>query len=214
MHSLSNITGPVGYGETSWETGNPATPLVRQNTDKAIIARANTVPIMHVLKHYGIRVDPYNHKAICPFKAHKNGRENTPSFSVFEETNTFKCFGCGRGNQPVNFVAEMDQCQYEKAARKILQIFATDVDESLIIEVNDISERLEIMMNFSEAVYQFRQSHLSPHAMDFIEYICQVYDRSNESHKYDNEALRRLVEHCVDHINIYSPDLIWKVGFE
>jgi len=207
MHFLSSTTGPVGYGETPGKTGNTPAPSPGKVSEQDLIARANSVPIKHVFKHYGLRFDLYTHKATCPFKAHKGGKENTPSFTLYEDTNSFSCFGCGKGGHAVMFVAEMDRCKFDKAAAKILQLFGTEVDEELIVASGNNSERQEIMQKFSASVFDFRQNHSEKHALDFIEYICWVYDRSNELHKYDNEALRRLVEHCVEHIDIYTPQL-------
>src|ERR1700722_7817019 len=105
MSELRNQSGAVGYGISS---GSPRN--TKSSFDQTLINKANSVPIGYLLKHYGVRIDPYSNKAICPFKAHKNGRENTASFKVYEETNTFKCFGCGRGGKLTHFVCEMDHC--------------------------------------------------------------------------------------------------------
>lgn len=208
MRSLSGTTGPIDYGETPGEAGDPTAPTAGKTSSKKLIALANAVPIMHIFKHYGVRFDPYTFKTICPFLSHKGGRESTPSFKVYEDTNTFKCFGCGKGSRAINFVAEMDRCTAEKAALKILSIFSSDVDENFISEGLNPSERLEIMMKFANRVYEFRQSHGGKHATDFIEYICWVYDRSNAHHDHDNSSLNRLVEHCIEHIEIYNPGMI------
>ncbi len=207
MYCLSNTTGPIGYGEAPGEVRNSTAPSTGKINTKDLIARANAVPILHIFKHYGMCFDVYTHKATCPFKGHKGGRENTPSFKLYEDTNSYTCFGCGVGHNAVDFVIEMDRCSPEKAAIKILTLFAAEVDEDLIVEGVNSSERLEIMMKFSNSVYEFYQNYHDKHAIEFIEYICWVYDRSNRLHKHDNEALSRLVEHCIEHIEIYNPQM-------
>lgn len=207
MYRISNITGPVGYGETSGKIGNFTTPVKGKDSVKDIIARANAVPIMHIFKHYGLRFDPYTHKTICPFKSHKGGHEATPSFTVYTETNSYSCYGCSIGYNAVDFVVEMDKCNAEKAATKILTLFGTKVDENLLVEVVNSSERLELMMKLSNRICQFRQDYNDQHAHEYIEYICWVFDQANYLHNYDNEALFRLVEHCIQHIEIYDPKL-------
>jgi CHC2 zinc finger len=207
MHLLSNTTGPVSYGEAPGKTGNSAAPSTGKDSDKKLIARANSVPILHIFKHYGLRFDPYSHMVTCPFKAHKGGKENTPSFKYFEDTNMFKCFGCGIGGRATHFIVEMEKCLPIKAAMLILQLFGTKVDENLLGEEVNSSERLEIMLMLSTRIFDFRQQHTDKHALDFIEYIGWVYDRLNAQHRYDNEALRRLVEQCVELIDIYTPEL-------
>lgn len=207
MRNISSITGPISYGETSWENRSSTETASGETSVKSLINKANAVPIMHIFKHYGLRFDTYSHKTTCPFVSHKGGRENTPSFKVYEDTNSFKCFGCGVGGRTVHFVSEMDRCNAAKASLKILQLFASEINEGILVEGINSSERLEIMLKFSSSVYDFRQVYTNEHAISFIEYICWVFDRSNEIHDYDNDSLHRLVEHCVGHINIYSPEL-------
>jgi DNA primase len=49
---------------------------------------------------------------LCPF--HK---EKTPSFTVSPAKNIFKCFGCGKGGSPVDFIMEHEQMTYPDALR-------------------------------------------------------------------------------------------------
>lgn len=65
-----------------------------------------------VEQYYG----PVNHnrKAICPFH-----QEKTPSFSVLEKENMFKCFGCGVGGDGIKFVEMFEQLPALDAAKLI-----------------------------------------------------------------------------------------------
>ena len=54
------------------------------------------IKIKEVIEHFGLHIE--NFKALCPF--HK---ETTPSFLIKEDTNTFKCFGCGAGGDGESF---------------------------------------------------------------------------------------------------------------
>jgi len=49
---------------------------------------------------------------LCPFH-----NEKTPSFSVSPGKNIYKCFGCGKAGNPVNFVMEHEQMSYVDALR-------------------------------------------------------------------------------------------------
>jgi hypothetical protein len=213
--NISNSTGPVGYGETQWEDGSLAASSTGEDLVKDLIFHANTVSIVSILNHYGLHVLDYKSKLICPFKSHKNGHENTASFWYYPDNNSFHCFGCNRGSKPVDFVMEMDQCNAEAAVSKILKVFANEVDEESLIDITNPSEKLEIMMKFSNKVFEFRQSHNDKHALEFIEYISWVYDQSNNNHIHNNESLNSLVIRCIEYIEIYNPklNLIFEKGY-
>ena len=169
-----------------------------------LINRANSVPLIKVLRHYGIRLDPYNRKSTCPFKSHKGGRESTPSFYFYPDTNTFYCFGCKAKSRPCDFVASMDTCTKIQAAHKLLQLFESDVDEDNIFDRTDFAERLKIMLDFSHTIRDFYQTHSDPEARVYVEVACKKYDALNLKHKLDNEALRRTVEQLKEYITLYK----------
>lgn len=216
MRSLSSTAGYFGSGETPGEAGDftaPSNKSVIQN----LIQQANTVPLVTIFKHYGIRLNEHNKKTTCPFRSHKNGRENTPSFYFYPDTNSFRCFGCGIGHKHAHgceFVSAMDGTTKPTAARKIIELFGSFVDEDLIIETENFSEHLEIMMDFSNTVRVFRQTHSTEHSTLFIEQVCSIYDRLYAKHSnpaknqsLSNEALRRIVEQLKEKINSYTPCL-------
>jgi hypothetical protein len=207
MRPISNSARSDSNSPISGEVGDIAASFTRQEPYQELINRANTVPLSRIFKHYGLRLDEYNRKTICPFKSHKGGRESTPSFYYYAHTNSFRCYGCGVGHQYAHgceFVAAMEDISRTKAAAKILELFATDVDEDGILTKHNFSERLEIMMDFSNAVREFRQSHADAESQKFIEDMCWVYDQHNLKHEHTNEALRRVVEQIKDKIVSYT----------
>jgi DNA primase len=50
-----------------------------------------------VVKAYGINVNRHN-KAVCPFH-----NEDTASFAIYPDSNSFYCFGCGVGGSVIDF---------------------------------------------------------------------------------------------------------------
>lgn len=59
------------------------------------------------LKRNGTR-----HTGLCPFHG-----EKTPSFTVFEETASYYCFGCGAGGDVITFVMKYQNLDYMEAVR-------------------------------------------------------------------------------------------------
>ncbi len=49
---------------------------------------------------------------LCPFH-----NERTPSFSVSPAKGICKCFSCGKGGSPVNFIMELEQLSFGVALR-------------------------------------------------------------------------------------------------
>ncbi len=63
------------------------------------------------LKRNGTRLT-----GLCPFHG-----EKTPSFTVFEETASFYCFGCGAGGDVITFVMKYQNLEYMEAVRYLAE---------------------------------------------------------------------------------------------
>ena len=208
MRNLPSTTGPLSYGETSWTTGDVAETAAGKAADKELIAKANSVPLNRVLRYYGVKVDSVHYYVVCPFKHHKGGRENSASFKFYEDTNSFFCFGCkvgGPHSHACEFVAVMEGISRIKAAYKVMTLFSDDVDHNAeYVDSQNVSEQLEIMMDFSDTVREFRKNYLDKESQDFIEKRCAVYDELNARRTMDNETLRSVVEHLKEQIKVYT----------
>lgn len=205
MRQLPNTTGSFSTGETPGEAGDFAAPSPGKAFYQDLIRRANTVPIIRLFKHYGLRLDEINRKIICPIPAHAGGRENSASFHYYPQTNTFWCFGCKTGVGCCELVAAMEGISKAKAAFKIIDLFNGDVNEDNIIDREDFSEKMEIMLDFAATAREFRHSHFDEKAQAFIDHICSVYDSLNLKHKtLNNEALRSIVGQLKEEITSYK----------
>jgi len=71
------------------------------------------LPITGVLAFYGVEVKRAN-KALCPIH-----NERTPSFTVYPDTNSWHCFGCGVGGSVIDFVMAMYSVDTLEAAKRI-----------------------------------------------------------------------------------------------
>jgi len=65
-----------------------------------------------------------NYWACCPFH-----NEKTPSFSVSPAKGIYKCFGCGKGGNSVNFVMELGGFSYPEALKELALKYNIEIEE-------------------------------------------------------------------------------------
>ena len=83
-----------------------------------------------------------NYKGCCPFH-----NERTPSFNVNPARNIFKCFGCGEGGNPVNFIMKHEHLNYPDALRYLAKKYNIPVEEKEpTLEDKQQSDRRESLM--------------------------------------------------------------------
>lgn len=66
-----------------------------------------------------------NLTGLCPFHD-----EKTPSFVVSPSKNYYKCFGCGRGGDPIRFIMEHEHISYPEAIRFLAQKYNIELKET------------------------------------------------------------------------------------
>jgi len=65
-----------------------------------------------------------NQLGLCPFH-----NEKTPSFTVSSAKGIFKCFGCGKGGNSVNFIMEHENLSYPEALKYLAKKYHIDIVE-------------------------------------------------------------------------------------
>jgi DNA primase len=86
----------------------------------------DTAQIVDVVQDYvSLKKRGVNYLGLCPFHS-----EKTPSFTVSPAKNIYKCFGCGKGGNPVSFVMEHDHLSYTEALRFLAKKYNIDIKES------------------------------------------------------------------------------------
>lgn len=84
-----------------------------------------------------------NMMGLCPFHD-----EKTPSFTVSPAKGIYKCFGCGKGGNAVNFVMEMEQLSYYEALKQVAQKYHIHIEEKELSpeEQKQFSDRDSMMV--------------------------------------------------------------------
>ena len=85
--------------------------------------------ITEIVNHYGIKIGKKG-KCICPLHT-----EDTPSFVVYEATDSFYCWGCDKGGDGVKLVSYMFGLSNGEACQKINEDF------NLNLKMGKLSQR-------------------------------------------------------------------------
>ncbi len=97
-----------------------------------------------------------NLTGLCPFH-----QEKSPSFSVSPSKGIYKCFGCGKAGNSVNFIMEVEQLNYIDALKHLAERYNIEwpqqeiSPEQLLEEKRRSGEResLQIVNNFAERYF-------------------------------------------------------------
>ena len=95
--------------------------------DHATIERIiETARVDEVISEYvHLKKSGANLKGLCPFH-----QEKTPSFMVSPAKGIYKCFGCHKGGNVVNFVMEQEGVSYPEALRWIARKYNIEIAEA------------------------------------------------------------------------------------
>ena len=73
---------------------------------------------------------------LCPFHD-----EKTPSFTVSPSKNIYKCFGCGKGGGPVQFLMEHDSLSFPESIRQLAQRYNISIEEDHNVDADQVAEK-------------------------------------------------------------------------
>lgn len=85
----------------------------------------------------------------CPFHD-----EKTPSFTVSPSKNIYKCFGCGEGGFPVNFVMTHENMSFPEALRYLAKKYNIEIEEKEVsaeeMALRQIADSLYIVNDYAK----------------------------------------------------------------
>ena len=102
---------------------------------------------------------------LCPFHS-----EKTPSFTVFKNTQTCYCFGCGSGGDVVTFIMKVENLDYVGALEFLAKRVGITIPRDPVEEQSRIKSSRILDMN-REAAKFFHASLLSPIGKAGLEYL-------------------------------------------
>ncbi len=124
--------------------------MIEYSTIQRILETADITEVISdfiTLRRRGV-----NLLGLCPFH-----NEKTPSFTVSPSKGIFKCFGCGKGGNAVNFIMDHENLSYPEALKWLARKYNIDVVEEEETEeqkqLKDERESLMIVSAFAQKFY-------------------------------------------------------------
>lgn len=125
--------------------------MITKDTIDTIIS---TIRIEEVIGDFvSLRRRGVNMIGLCPFHT-----EKTPSFTVSPAKGIYKCFGCGKAGNGVNFVMEHEHFSYPEALRYLANKYQIEIEEE--------AQTAEMQEQVSEREALF---NLNQFALDYFE---------------------------------------------
>jgi len=94
-----------------------------------------------------------NYIGNCPFH-----NEKTPSFTVSPTKGIYKCFGCGKGGNSINFIMEIEHFNYPEALKFVAKKYNIEIEEQEMtseqLERSNEKDSLFIVSNFANDYFQ------------------------------------------------------------
>ena len=84
----------------------------------------------------------HHYIACCPFHG-----EKTPSFTVSEEMQIFKCFGCGKAGDVFTFLQEYERIDFREALEELAKLAGITLVKSSLVDHQESKKKLLIEIN-------------------------------------------------------------------
>lgn len=98
--------------------------MIKQDTIDRVLDCCNIVEVVGEI--VPLKPRGANLVACCPFHT-----ERTPSFTIYPNTGTFKCFGCGEQGNTVGFLMKHENLTYPEAIKALAKRYNIDIEETV-----------------------------------------------------------------------------------
>ena len=127
--------------------------MIDRPTIDRILDAAHIVDVVGEFVH--LKKRGVNFLGLCPFH-----NEKTPSFTVSPAKEIFKCFGCGKVGNSVNFIMEHEHLTYPEALKYLAKKYHIEVIEKELTkeELEKQNERESLLVVTAYAARQFSEN--------------------------------------------------------
>ncbi len=118
-----------------------------------------------ISSHISLKRRGKNLVGLCPFH-----NEKTPSFTVYPESRSFYCFGCGAGGDVISFVRRMDNLDYIEAVKAVAQMAGVSMPEDGYDDTLS-KQRMRLLEANREAARFYHACLMDPKNKDALDYF-------------------------------------------
>ena len=97
--------------------------MISNETKQKIINRVDIIDIVGT--YVKLKKRGANYLGLCPFH-----NEKTPSFTVSPTKEIYKCFGCGKSGNSINFLMDMEKYSFVEALRFLANKYNIEIEET------------------------------------------------------------------------------------
>ena len=118
-----------------------------------------------ISSHINLKRRGKNLVGLCAFH-----NEKTPSFTVYPESRSFYCFGCGAGGDVISFVRRMDNLDYIEAVKAVAQMAGMSMPEDGYDDTL-AKQRKRLLEANREAARFYHSCLMDPKNKDALDYF-------------------------------------------
>ncbi len=109
-----------------------------------------------------------NFVGLCPFH-----NEKTPSFTLYPDSGSYYCFGCGAGGDVITFVMQIESLDYMEAVRFLAARAGMSMPESTNEDAAEVRRKARILELNREAARYYHSCLLTKEASAHLGYLKQ-----------------------------------------
>lgn len=129
--------------------------FIPPETIQEIMQKADIVEI--VGEYVMLKKQGRNWFGLCPFHD-----EDTASFSVNQDKQIYKCFGCGKGGNVIGFIQEVEHLSFVEAAEKLADRYGIDIpQQALSQEEQKRQQQRQSLLKIHDLAASFYAKQLS-----------------------------------------------------
>lgn len=126
------------------------------NQVEEIKSKINIVDIIN--RYVTLKKRGHNHIACCPFHG-----EKTPSFTVSEELQIYKCFGCGVSGDVFSFLENFEKITFREALEELAPLAGVTLTKSVAYSKEELVKKT--LLSINEQVAKFYNYILLSHPL-------------------------------------------------